>query len=301
MTLNALSVDLEEYFQVSNFDQVIDRADWDRIPSRLEEPTHRLLDLFDETDSKATFFVLGWIAERHGPLVREIASRGHEIACHGYGHELVYKLGPDRFRDDVTRAKAAIEDVTGTRVEGYRAPSYSITADSFWALNVLAEEGFLYDSSIFPIRHYRYGVPNFRERPVLLQLDGGATIREFPLTTLSIGPVKLPLAGGAYFRFLPSTIVRRGLSILAARGEPTVIYLHPWELDPDQPRQRIPWWVALNHYHNLHLTERRLRNLLRGRRSAGLAAVLGKIEADGLLHNETLERASGGPRRLAAS
>src|SRR5215510_1977782 len=176
MTLNALTVDLEEYFQVSNFDGVIDRARWDAVPSRVREATLRLLDGFDQTGSQATFFVLGWVAERQPGLVREIAKRGHEIACHGYGHELVYAIGPERFRADLRRARAAIEQATGAGVIGYRAPSYSITEASLWALQILVEEGFRYDSSIFPIRHHRYGIPGFARRPVQIELGGGRSI-----------------------------------------------------------------------------------------------------------------------------
>src|SRR5215510_2293059 len=158
MSLHALSVDLEEHFQVANFDGLIERSRWDDEPSRVGDSARRLLDAFDQHRSRATFFVLGWVAERRPALVREIAARGHEIACHGYGHELVYEIGPERFRDDVRRARAAIEQATGAGVIGYRAPSYSITEASLWALQILVEEGFRYDSSIFPIRHHRYGI-----------------------------------------------------------------------------------------------------------------------------------------------
>ena len=227
MAFNALSVDLEEYFQVSNFDKLIDRSEWDAIPSRVIESTRRLLDLFDQTESRATFFALGWIAERHPKLLREIVDRGHEIACHGYGHELVYEIGPERFRSDLRRARSAIENATGVAVRGYRAPSYSITAASLWALPILIEEGFDFDSSIFPVRHPRYGIPEFSRWPVRLELGEHGSIREFPLTTLSLGPYNLPLAGGAYLRFLPPALFRWGLARLEAAGRPAVLYVHP--------------------------------------------------------------------------
>jgi polysaccharide deacetylase family protein (PEP-CTERM system associated) len=275
-------VDLEEYFQVSNLARVIDRAHWDALPSRVTESTQRLLDLFDRTGSRATFFVLGWVAERHAKLVREIADRGHEIACHGYAHDLVYDLGPRRFREDLRRARAVVQDATGIVMEGYRAPSYSITRASLWALPILAEEGFRYDSSIFPIRHHRYGIPDFVRHPVTLDL-GGATLREFPLTTLPLGPLNFPLAGGAYLRFLPGVLFRLGFARLVRAGEPTVLYLHPWEIDPDQPRQPVGWKVRVNHYFNLHRVEERLRRLLEAHAFAPLGEVLARLERQGAL------------------
>jgi len=278
VTLNALTVDLEEYFQVSNFEHLIERGCWDALPSRVVDATGRLLDAFDETGNTATFFVLGWVAERQPALVREIAERGHEIACHGYGHELVYDLGPERFRADLRRARSAIEDATGISVRGYRAPSYSITRSSLWALSVLVEEGFHFDSSIFPIRHPRYGIPDFARHPVTLSLGNGTAIREFPMTTLQAGPLNLPLAGGAYLRFLPAPVFRWAFSRLVAAGEPTVLYVHPWEVDPEQPRQDTSLRVRINHYYNLGRTEGRLRSLLQRFRFAPLGRVLGDLE-----------------------
>jgi len=283
VALNALTVDLEEYFQVSNFKKLIDRADWDTLPSRVIEPTHRLLDLFDETDNKATFFALGWIAERNPKLLRTIADRGHEIACHGYGHELVYELGPERFRGDLKRAQAVIEDATGCAVRGYRAPSYSITKASLWALPILIEEGFDFDSSIFPVRHPRYGIPDFARWPVRLGFGDGVSIREFPLTTLSLGLFNLPLAGGAYLRFLPPALFRWGVARLEAAGRPTVLYVHPWEIDPDQPRQPVSRRVRVNHYHNLDAAEARLRGLLERFEFHSLGDVLDELDASGRL------------------
>lgn len=277
-TRSALSFDLEEYFQVANFDRCIDRASWDGLPSRVEAQTQRILDLCDQTQARATFFVLGWVAERRPGLLVEIAARGHEIACHGYGHELVYEIGPERFREDLRRARAAIEDAAGVRVRGYRAPSFSITERSLWALDILAEEGFEFDSSIFPVHHYRYGIPGFALQPVRIPLRGGASICEFPLTTLRLGRLALPLAGGAYLRFLPGWLFRWAFSRLAASGRANVLYIHPWELDPGQPRQAVPWWVRVNHYANLGRTESRLRALLSRVRFAPLGEVLGDLE-----------------------
>lgn len=281
LVTNALSVDLEEWFQVSNFQGLIPHATWDALPSRVETSTHRLLDAFDEHRQRATFFVLGWVAERHGPLVREIAKRGHEIACHGHEHDLVYDLGPERFRADLRRARTAIEQAAGHRVEGYRAPSYSITRASLWALPILVEEGFLFDSSIFPVHHHRYGIPGFAREPVRLELSGDMSLLEFPLTTLPIGPFAFPLAGGAYLRLLPAGLFRRGFEWLVRRGTPTILYLHPWEIDPGQPVQPVSRRVRWNHYHGLGGMERKLGALLSRWRFTTVGAVLQGLEAAG--------------------
>lgn len=281
MTRNALTVDLEEYFQVSNFEGSIERASWGGLASRVEEPTRRLLDAFEAAGHRATFFVLGWLAERQPALVRELAERGHEVACHGYGHQLVYQLGPRAFRDDLRRARRALEDAAGSAPVGYRAPSYSVTRDSLWALDILAEEGFRYDSSIFPIHHHRYGIPGFARRPVRLRLAGGASLLEFPVTTLALGPWTLPLGGGAYLRFLPEWAFRWGVRRLQRAGVPTVLYVHPWELDPGQPRQAVSWRVRVNHYHNLDKVEGRLRRLLETGAFAPMGAVFDHLCAAG--------------------
>ena len=291
MTLNGLTVDLEEYFQVSNFEKLIDRRDWGNLPSRVVDSTARLLDAFEATGNRATFFALGWVAERQPGLIREIAGRGHEIACHGYDHQLLYALGPEGFRADLRRARLTIEDALGVPVRGYRAPSYSITRDSLWALSILAEEGFDYDSSIFPIRHYRYGIPGFCREPVRLELESGASILEFPLTTLRVGPLTLPLAGGAYLRFLPAALFRWGLRRLESAGEATALYTHPWEIDPCQPRQHLRWKVRVNHYHNLDRMEQRLRSLLECFHFAPLREVLERLTAQSGLETRRLAAA----------
>jgi polysaccharide deacetylase family protein (PEP-CTERM system associated) len=285
---NAFSVDLEEYFQVANFDRYIDRRRWPELSSRAEAQTRRLLDLCDRTDTRATFFVLGWVAERQPQLVREIAARGHEIACHGYGHELVYEIGPERFREDLRRARGVIEDAIGAAVEGYRAPSFSITERSLWALEILAEEGFRFDSSIFPVRHHRYGIPDFPREPVRLALPSGRTIVEFPLTTFAWGPVRLPVAGGGYLRLLPFALLRWGIGRLVAAGRPTVLYVHNWEIDADQPRQQVPALVRWNHYHNLERVEDRLQTLLERARYSTLRDVIGALDRDARLATEPL-------------
>ena len=293
VALNALTVDLEEYFQVSNFEKLIDRSSWDELSSRVGESTRRLLDLFDETESRATFFALGWIAERNPKLLRAIADRGHEIACHGYAHELVYEIGPDRFRSDLRRARVAIEDATGCALRGYRAPSYSITKASLWALPILVEEGFDFDSSIFPVRHPRYGIPDFARWPVRLEFGDSGSICEFPLTTLSLGLFNLPLAGGAYLRFLPPALFRWAFARLEAAGRPTVLYVHPWELDPDQPRQPVSRRVQVNHYYNLDAMEARLGGLLERFAFSPLGEVLDGLDASGQLSSYRFPEGSG--------
>ena len=290
MATNALSVDVEEYFQVANFDGVIARERWDQLPSRVRGATERLLDAFEAHGARATFFVLGWVAERQPELIRALCARGHEVACHGHDHDLVYALGPERFRADLRRARRAIEDAAGTAVRGYRAPSFSITRESLWALQILAEEGFHYDSSIFPVRHPRYGIPGFPGSPVELELEGGAVLREFPLTTLRLGPLSLPLAGGAYLRLLPAWLFRWGFGRLARAGEPTVLYLHPWEVDAEQPRQPVGWTTRLRHYANLSRTEERVRRLLESHVFAPLGEVFGELSDAGRLPRRTLSR-----------
>ncbi len=286
--LNAFSVDLEEYFQVANFDHCVDRRRWSELPSRAVAQTHRILDLCDQTGTRATFFALGWVAERQPDLLREIAARGHEIACHGYGHELLYEIGPERFREDVKRGRAVIEDAIGARVEGYRAPSFSITERSLWALEILAEEGFRFDSSIFPVRHHRYGIPDFPREPMRLVLPSGRSIVEFPLTTLAWGPLRLPVAGGGYLRLLPFALLRWGIGRVVASERPTVLYVHNWEIDPDQPRQQVSALVRFNHYHNLERVEGRLRQLLTRARYAPLRDVIASLETGARLASTPL-------------
>jgi polysaccharide deacetylase family protein (PEP-CTERM system associated) len=207
--------------------------------------------------------VLGWVAERYPGLVREIARRGHEIACHGLSHRLVYEQSPQEFHAETLRAKALLEDVTGTAVLGYRAASYSIVRRSLWALDILVELGFAYDSSIFPVRHDRYGMPEAERMPHRLATPGGKAIVEWPLSTARIFGVKLPVAGGGYFRLLPYWLTRRGLrSINHREARPFIFYLHPWEIDPAQPRVAAGLLSRFRHYTNLDKCEARLRRLL---------------------------------------
>jgi polysaccharide deacetylase family protein (PEP-CTERM system associated) len=259
---NALTVDVEDYFHVSAFSECIEQKDWDSYPLRVEKNTRRLLDLFDQHGVKATFFVLGWVAERIPGLVMEIAARGHEVACHGYSHQLVYNQNPGVFREETLRSKSLLEEIIQAPVRGYRAASYSITEQSRWALDILAEAGFDYDSSIFPVYHDRYGIPDADAYPHLLETPKGHQLVEFPLSTARIFNYRLPVAGGGYFRLYPYTITKAGLNQINRRQKPFIFYLHPWEIDPEQPKISASWKSRFRHYVNLGKCEMRLRKLM---------------------------------------
>ncbi len=257
--VNAMTVDVEDYFQVSAFASVVSRDRWGDYESRVAANTDRLLAIFAEFGVHATFFVLGWVAERDPSLVRRIASAGHEIASHGQSHSLVYEQTPAMFRDDIRRSKATLEAQCGRPVLGYRAPSFSITSKSLWALDVLVEEGIAWDTSIFPIRHDRYGIPSAPRHPHFM----GNGLLEIPASTVRVAGVNLPIGGGGYFRLLPYAWTRWGIRrVNATEHRPAVFYVHPWELDPKQPRITAPWLSRLRHYRSLHRTEGRLRTLL---------------------------------------
>jgi polysaccharide deacetylase family protein (PEP-CTERM system associated) len=263
--LNALTIDVEDYFQVNAFANHVRQEQWDSYPLRVDVNTRRILDMLDSFSIKATFFILGWVAERLPALTKEIHRRGHEIACHGYGHELIYSIGPGRFRADIRRSKSMLEDQCGVRVNGYRAPSYSITKQSLWALDILAEEGFIYDSSIFPVLHDTYGIPDAGRFPHIIQTTAGPLV-EFPLTTLPLNlgwkKIRLPIAGGGYLRLLPVSIIRHGIAkINQQEKQPAVLYFHPWEIDPDQPRIEAGLKSRFRHYLNLDKTEGKLKHL----------------------------------------
>ena len=260
--VNAMSIDVEDYFHVSVFDGIVPRSQWASMESRVCRNTDRLLAIFAEYGVRSTFFVLGWVAERHPELVRRIADAGHEIASHGYAHRLIYDQTRSAFRDDVRRAKTLLEDAGGRKVVGYRAPSYSITPKSLWALDVLLEEGYQYDSSIFPIRHDRYGIPVSGRKPYFIERPRG-TLVEVPGSTTKVGPLNLPVAGGGYFRILPYWWTRWGIARVNEReGRPAIFYLHPWEIDPEQPRLPAGRLSRFRHYRHLDDTEARLRQLL---------------------------------------
>lgn len=248
---HALTIDVEEYFQVHAFSGVIPPSSWGDYSSAVTENTHRILDLLDERRISATFFCLGWIAERNRELIKSIHARGHEIACHGYLHQIISNQDPATFREDVARAKGVLEDCTGESVVGYRAPTYSITSSTLWALGILEDLGFRYDSSIFPIYHDNYGIPDAPRIPH--RLDGSSMV-EFPISTLKVGSVNLPVSGGGYFRLLPYFITRTALNHIQRQGEPFVFYIHPWELNPETPRvsqapplSRFRTYTGINH------------------------------------------------------
>lgn len=274
--VNAFSVDVEDFFQVGAFEGVIDRRDWDRFAPRVESNTRRLLELCARHRVRGTMFVLGWVAERWPGLVRDMRSAGHEVAVHGYDHRRITSQAPDEFRADVRTAKRIVEDVLGEEVIGYRAPNYSLVEETMWAADVLLEEGYRYDSSIFPIRHNRYGIPGAPRFPWVLRQSADARLVEFPISTVRLAGCNLPFVGGAYLRHLPLPFVVWGMRRLNRReGRPAVVYIHPWELDPEQPRQPVGWLTRLRHYRNLERTEDRLRVLFEGFRFTTMREVLG--------------------------
>ena len=261
--LNAFSVDVEDYFQVGLFERAIPRDRWGSFEPRVERNTRRLLALCDEHGVKGTFFVLGWVAERWPDLVRDIRDGGHELATHGQDHRRVTTLTPEQFRADVRRAKRTVEDAAGVEVIGYRAPNYSIVRETMWAVDVLAEEGFRYDSSIFPIHHDRYGIPDAPRGPSRMRLSNGHDMVEFPISTVRVGGQNWPFSGGGYFRLLPYPVVRAGLRRLnQADRLPGMVYLHPWEVDADQPRLPVGPLTRFRHYVNIDKTPVKLGRLL---------------------------------------
>ena len=266
---NALSFDIEDWFQVENLKTAIARDQWDELELRVETNTRKILALLREANARATFFVLGWVAERCPDLVREIDRDGHEVASHGYGHGLVYDMTPEAFREDLLRSKRILEEIVKKPVTGYRAPSFSITPRNLWALDILKETGFDYDSSVFPVSmHDRYGFPGCSTRPFVWP-NG---LVEIPLSVYQIGRLSLPAAGGGYFRLFPYGYFHRIFTRLNRRGEAATFYMHPWELDPGQPRVRVPWFYRFRHYVNLSQAEARLRRLLRDFRFTTLSA-----------------------------
>jgi polysaccharide deacetylase family protein (PEP-CTERM system associated) len=259
-----LTVDVEDYFQVEAFANQVSRSDWDRYPSHVVANTRKLLDLFDEFDTKATYFILGWVADKFPELVRDIHSRGHEVACHSFWHRPVYSLTPEAFREDLRQACDAIGQACGVRPVGYRAPSWSIVKSSLWALDILAEEGFTYDSSIFPIQHDLYGIPGAPRSPYRVASD---RLMEYPPATVRTLGANLPAAGGGYLRIFPMWYTEWALRRMAREdGQAAVIYLHPWEVDPKQMRIAAPWKSRFRHYTHLETMESKLRHLLGTRR-----------------------------------
>ncbi len=266
---NALTIDFEDWYQGLE----IPYSEWDKFEDRIDFIGDKLLGILSETDTKATFFMLGYIAEKHPAIVKKIEAEGHEIATHGFSHTLIYQQTPEVYRGEMQRAVGFLEDLTGEKVVGHRAPFFSITKDSLWALDVLGELGIRYDSSIFPVLNYRYGIAGAPRFPYEIE-RGGHKFMEFPVSTLKFGKVTLPIAGGAYFRIYPYALSKQFLKQVNRSGQPFTFYLHPWELDPEHPRIDLPRRIAATHYFNLGATEKRFRKLLRDFRFAPMREVL---------------------------
>jgi polysaccharide deacetylase family protein (PEP-CTERM system associated) len=278
MLINALTIDVEDYYQVTNFEKQISRTDWPNYPSRVVANTHRILELLDQHQVKATFFVLGDIAHRHPQLVAEIVQGGHEVGSHSYWHRLVYELSPAEFRSDLRRSRDLLQEQSGGPVVAYRAPSFSITNQSLWALEILREEGFEVDSSVFPVRRHRYGIPTAPCTPYRLELPAGP-LWEYPITVYRLANTwNLPIAGGGYFRLYPFPVTAKLLRrVNHQHAQPFVFYIHPWELDPDQPRLRCGSALQrFRHYVNLGSNTSKFARLLQMFRFGRLDEVLAR-------------------------
>lgn len=272
--VNGLSVDVEDYFHVSAFDKHIAAADWERHESRVEANTRRLLDLFDGMGARATFFTLGWVAERHPQLIREIHARGHEVGSHGYRHKMVTRMDPDEFRDDVQKTKDILEDIIGERVNGFRAASFSIVPDSVWAMEILEQVGYRYDSSMFPVRHDRYGM---RGIPLSPHMWPGTDLVEVPMSVLPLFGYPVGVGGGGYLRQFPYRFTRWAAGKIQREKRPVVTYLHPWEIDPDQPVQQVDGLTRLRHYRGLSGCEGKVKKLLADFRFAPICQLADQV------------------------
>jgi polysaccharide deacetylase family protein (PEP-CTERM system associated) len=276
--VNGFSVDVEDWYQVADFFAVLPFSDWDKYESRVLRNTERIMELLDGAGGvKGTFFVLTWNAERHPEVVRRIADAGHEVASHGYAHRLVYEQTPEEFRQDVTRAKKLLEDITGVPVLGYRAPSFSVTQRSLWALDVLLDAGYRYDSSVFPVKDALYGLPGAQRFPWIVREKDGKQLLEVPMTTTQAFGRNLPLGGGGYLRVFPYQYMKWGMRrVNRSEGKSAIVYIHPWEVDPEQPRLQTAGKRGFStHYINLRRTAPRLQKLLRDFRFAPIRDVVG--------------------------
>jgi len=265
--INGLSVDVEDYFQVEAFSSTISFSSWDTQESRVERNTKKVLKFLEEEGIRATFFCIGWVAKRFPGLIKEISQNGHEIASHGFFHKPIWKQTPKEFREDVRSSKRILEDLIGKKVIGYRAPTYSITKKTLWALEILSEEGFVYDSSIFPIKHDLYGMSSAPRFPFKVKdhfLNVNSDLVEVPMSTLSFLKIKIPVAGGGYFRAFPFWFIRFAFWFINSIEKRSVIfYIHPWEFDPDQPKIKgLPFKSRLRHYINLNKTSKRFKKLI---------------------------------------
>lgn len=262
MIENAMSIDVEDYFHVAALSKNVSTSEWDNMASRVEQNTQKLLRVFEKYNVKATFFVLGWVAERYPQLVFNIDRMGHEVASHGYSHQLIYTQSPDVFQKETCMSKTILEDIIGKPVLGYRAASYSITNSSLWALDIIAKAGFKYDSSIFPVRHDKYGIPGFKREPHVILTPERLKLIEFPLSTFSIFGQIVPIAGGGYFRLYPYWLSKYFYTKTNKLNKSFVFYMHPWEIDPEQPRIRTSLLSKFRHYNNLEKCQERLQMLL---------------------------------------
>ena len=272
---NAFTVDVEDYYQVEAFKRYIDKSQWDDFASHVEKNTDEILKLLDDKSVKATFFILGCVAEKNPSIVKRIAENGHEVASHGYSHDLVYKQTPEVFKEETIRSKAVLEDLAQAEVIGYRAATYSITKQSLWALDILVDAGFTYDSSIFPIHHDRYGIPDINPLPHVLETPGGQKIVEFPITTLNTRLLNLPIAGGGYFRLFPYFFSRWALRQRNKANTEVIFYIHPWEIDIDQPVVREAGLGSrFRHYNGIGKCSWKLSRLLSDFRFSTVSSVL---------------------------
>ena len=257
------TVDVEEYFQVEAFSEYVKRKDWDRYPGRVEDSTTRLLDLLGAHRVSGTFFVLGWLAEKIPSLIRRIADAGHEIGSHGFEHKMITKMTPEEFRKDIRNSKKILEDITGKAIKGYRAPTFSIVKNTRWAYPILLDEGYRYSSSVYPVWHDRYGWPEFGEEPKIMATSAAGVLWEVPLSVGGIGFLKLPFGGGGYLRWYPLFLTKRFIHNSTRNGKPVVVYIHPWELDPQQPIVPAPILKRLRHRGGIAKMEQKLTVLLR--------------------------------------
>lgn len=271
---HVLTVDVEEYFQVEAFSDCVAKKDWDRYPSRVEQQTARLLDLLNAHRAQGTFFILGWLAERNPGLVRKIAAAGHEIASHGYGHTMTTRMTPGEFREDVRRTKRVLEDIAGTAVRGYRAPTFSVVKETAWTYGILLEEGYRYSSSVFPVWHDRYGWPEFGDEPRKVVSGEAGSLWEVPLSVGGIGPIRVPFGGGGYLRSYPLFLTRKLIRDRVREGKPVVVYVHPWEFDANQPAIRAPFLRRIRHRVGIPRMEEKLTELLRSLTFGGVARLL---------------------------
>lgn len=286
-TLNAFTVDVEDYYHVAAFSSTISRDNWDSMESHVVKNTQQMMELLSKANIQATFFVLGWVAERNKTLIKEIFQSGHEVACHGYSHELIYKQSPHEFRQETRKSKEILEDIIGKQIKGYRAASYSITKKSLWALDILGECGFEYDSSIFPVRHDNYGIVNSPRLPYMIKTKNGYPIKEFPLSTLKLFNYNLPVAGGGYFRLFPYAFTKLAFQSIN-NSNPFVFYIHPWEIDKAQPRIKANFFSRFRHYNNIDKCEERLARLLNDFKFTSMEKVLSTTSLEITVESDNL-------------